>query len=154
MPCSDRSAIVEKYSDAFNAFSSRKKSDAAKQLFSANREPRHVRCSESGGMGTSSRCNSLVLLYFQLLHLSLFLLGTSSDSGTVRQRTYTAESSLAAFLGKSKEVKSDSRKSTTLTKREAPKKISAKNYAKGAKKDVEKCLKINRNLLAAGSKSE
>ena len=91
-------------SSAFDAYLSRKKSEAAKQLHSANRQPRCVRFSESGGSGGSSVCSSPRSAELPSPSFAVASPGSGSDSGTSRQRTYTAESSLAAILGQRKGV--------------------------------------------------
>ena len=151
--CGDRSAFVAKYSAAFDTYLSRKKSDAAKQLHSANREPRHVRFSDSGGSGTSSSCNSPRAAMLPKSSFALASPRSGSDSGTLKQRTYTAESSLAAILGKRKEDKCGNEKSVSAAKESVSKKCAAKEPAKGTKKDVQKSPKVTRSQSSGGSKS-
>ena len=121
--CGDCTAFVEKYSVAFR------------------------------GSGTSSSCNSPRAA---VLPMSSFVLASprsGSDSRAVKQRTYTAESSLAAILGKRKEVKSGSKKSVSATKKHASERNFANESAKDAKKDVNKSPKVTRSQSAGGSKS-
>ena len=127
--------LPEKYSDAFSTYLSRKKPDAAKQLqsSSANREPRHVRFSESGGSGTSSSCNSprAVLPIFSF---ALASPGSGSESAAAKQRIYTAESPPAAILGQRNEVKSGREKSVSSAKKDDSKKNVTKESAKMIKR--------------------
>ena len=104
----DRSSFVQKYSSAFDAYFSRKKREATKQLHSANRQPRHVQFSDSGGSGKSSVCSSPRAV----LPSSSFAVassGSGSEAGSSKQRSYTAESALAAILGQKKEAKPSSK---------------------------------------------
>ena len=132
---SDRSAFIEKYSSAFGAYLSRKKSEATKQLYAANRQPRHVRFSDSGGSGSSSVCSSPL----GLLPASSFAVaspGSSSEAATSGQHTYTAESSLAAIVGQKKETKPSSKGSTS--KKEGLTKSGSKDVEKEQKKNEKK----------------
>ena len=127
----DRSAFVKKYSSAFDDYLSCKTSEATKQLYSANRQPRHVRFSKSGGSGGSSVC-SLPRAVLPASSFAVSSPGSGSESGTSRQHTYTAESALAAILGQKKEAKPSSKESTV--RKEGLTKGDGKDAEKGAKK--------------------
>ena len=145
----DRSSFVQKYSSAFDAYLSRKKSEATKQLHSANRQPRHVQFFDSGGSGRSSVCSSPRAL----LPCSSFAVassGSGSEAGSSKQRSYTAESALAAILGRKKEAKPASKESTG--RKEASPKRVVKDSAKDQKKDATRSPKPARK--GPGSKSE
>ena len=140
----DRSAFVTKFSAGFDVYLSRKKSKATKQLYSANGQPRHVRFSESGGSGGSSVCSSPRAV----LPTSSFAVassGSGSESGTSKQRSYTAESALAAILGQKKEAKPPGKKSTER------KEGSPKSADKDAEKDTKKKSKSDKKR--SGGKS-
>ena len=144
-----RSSFVQKYSSAFDAYLSRKKSEATKQLHSANRQPRHVQFSDSGGSGKSSACNSPRVV----LPSSLFAVASSesgSEVGSSKQRSYTDESALAAILGQKKEAKPTSKESAV--RKEASPKLVVKDSAKSQKRDATKSPKPSRKR--PGSKSE
>ena len=103
--CGDRSSFVRKNSSVFDAYLSRKKSEATKQLHSGNRQPRYVHFPESGSSGGSSVCSSPRSAVLPSPSFAVSSFGSGFDSGTPRQRTYTSESSLAAILGQKKELK-------------------------------------------------
>ena len=145
----DRSSFVQKYSSAFDAYLSRKKSEATKQLHSANRQPRHVQFSDSGGSDRSSFCSSPRAV----LPCSSFAVassGSGSEAGSSKQRSYTADSALAAILGQKKEAKPASKGSTG--RKEASPKCVVKDSAKDQKKDATRSPKPGRKR--PGSKSE
>ena len=145
----ERSSFVQKYSSAFDVYLSRKKSEATKQLHSANRQPRHVQFSDSGGSGKSSACNSPR----GVLPSSSFAVASSesgSEVGSSKQRSYTAESALAAILGQKKEAKPTSKESAV--RKEASPKLVVKDSAKSQKRDATKSPKPSRKR--PGSKSE
>ena len=145
----ERSSFVQKYSSAFDAYLSRKKSEAAKQLHSANRQPRHVQFSDSGGSGKSSTCNSPRAV----LPSSSFAVassGSGSEVGSSKQRSYTAESALAAILGQKKEAKPTGKESAV--QKEASPKHVVKDAAKDQKKDATKSPKPSKKR--SGSKTE
>ena len=143
---------MRKYSSAFDAYLSRKKSEATKQLHSANRELRCVRFSESGGSGGSSVCTSP---RYAILPSPLFAVassGSGSDSGTSRQRTYTAESSLAVILGQKKELKPVDK--DPVAKKQSSKKSSGKESVKDQDKDGQIGPVPTRKRPGAKSKSD
>ena len=80
--CGDRSVFVATYSAAFDTYLSHRKSEAAKQLHSANREPRHVRFSNSRGSGTSTSCNSPRAAMLPMSSFALASPRSGSDSET------------------------------------------------------------------------
>ena len=150
--CGDRSSFVRKYSSAFDAYLSRKKSEATKQLLSANRQPRYVRFSESGGLGVSSVCSSPRSAVLSSPSFAVASPGSGSDSGTSRQRTYTAESSLAAILGQKKELKPVDKE--PVAKKETSKKSSGKESVKDQDKGGQKGPAPTRKRSGVKSKSE
>ena len=136
--CGDRSAFVKQYSSVFDAYLSRRKSEATKQLHNANRQPRHVRFSESGGSGGSSVCSSPRTV----LPASSFAVaspGSSSEAGTSGQHTYTAESVLVAILGQRKGAKPYGKESTV--RKEGLTKGTGKDLEKEQEKDARKSSK-------------
>ena len=72
--CGDRSSFVRKYSSAFDAYLSRKKSEATKQLHSANRQPRCVLFRNLVVPVGQVSVVLFALLYCPLLRLLLLLL--------------------------------------------------------------------------------
>ena len=149
--CGDRSSFVQKYSSAFDTYLSHKKSEAAKQLHSSNRQPRCVRFSESGGSGGSSVCSSPRSAYLPSSSFAVASPGSGSDSRTSRQRTYTAESSLAAILGQKKELKPVDK--GPVAKKESSKNNSGKESVKDQDKDDQKNPVPTKKRLVAKSKS-
>ena len=147
--CGDRSSFVQKYSSAFDTYLSHKKSEAAKQLHSANRQPRCVRFSESGGSGGSSVCSSPRSAVLPSSSFAVASPGSGSDSRTSRQRTYTAESSLAAILGQ--ELKPVDK--GPVAKKESSKKNSGKESVKDQDKDDQKNPVPTKKRPGAKSKS-
>ena len=150
--CGDRSSFVRKYSSAFDTYLSRKKSEATKQLHSANRQPRSVRFSESGGSGGSSVCNSPSYGVLPSSSFAVASPGSGPDSGASRQRTYTAESSLAAILGQKKELKPVDK--GPVVKKDSSKKNSGKESVKDQDKDGQKSPAPTRKRPESKSKSE
>ena len=149
--CGDRSAFVRQYSAAFDAYLSRKKSEATKQLHSANRQPRQVRFSESGGSGGSSVCSSPRSDVLPATSFAISSPVSGSGAGTSRQRTYTAESSLAAILGQKKEPKPV--KKTCVDKKEAGNKGAEKESSKDQSREEPKSTKSIGRRLSPKSKS-
>ena len=150
--CGDRSAFVRQYSSAFDAYLSRKKSEATKQLHSANRQPRQVRFSESGGSGGSSVCSSPRGGVLPTTSFAIASPGSGSDAGTSRQRTYTAESSLAAILGQKKELKPV--KKSSVANKEASNKSAEKESSKDQSHEGPKNAKSIGKRLSPKSKSQ
>ena len=142
----ERSSFVQKYSSAFDAYLSRKKSEAAKQLHSANRQPRHVQFSDSGGSGKSSTCNSPRAV-LPSSSLAVASSGSGSEVGSSNQRSYTAESALAAILGQKKEAKPTGKESAV--QKEASPKHVVKGSAKDQKKDATKSPKPSKKRSAS-----
>ena len=150
--CGDRSSFVQQYSSAFDTYLSHKKSEAAKQLHCANLQPRCVRFPESGGSGGSSVCSSPRSAVLPSSSFAVASPGSGSDSGTSRQRTYTAESSLAAILGQKKELKPVDKE--PVTKKGSSKKNSGKESVKDQVKDGQKSPAPTRKRPGANSKNE
>ena len=150
--CGDRSAFVRQYSSTFDAYLSRKKSEATKQLHSANRQPRQVRFSESGGSGGSSVCSSPRGGVLPTTSFAIVSPGSGSDAGTSRQRTYTAESSLAAILGQKNELKPV--KKSSVANKEASNKSAEKESSKDQSHEGPKNAKSIGKRLSPKSKSQ
>ena len=150
--CGDRSAFVRQYSSTFDAYLSRKKSEATKQLHSANRQPRQVRFSESGGSGGSSVCSSPRGGVLPTTSFAIASPGSGSDAGTSKQRTYTAESSLAAILGQKKELKPV--KKSSVANKEASNKSAEKESSKDQSHEGPRNAKSIGKRLSPKSKSQ
>ena len=149
--CCGRSSFVTKYSSAFDDYLARKKKEADEQLHNANREPRHVRFSESGGSRTSSVCGSPRSVVKPVVSCTATSPGAiaASSSKTSGRRPIVEDSSLAAILERKKGVRSAAAES----KVGAAKKSTDEGPSKGSKKDPKLGSKSSGEKSSVKSKS-